>query len=311
MRFLVVGAGALGGYFGGRLLAARRDVTFLLRPRRAAQIERTGLVVRSAMGDLHLAAPPHVQSGDIEAPYDVVIVGCKAYDLAQTMDSFAAAVGPDTVILPMLNGMRHLDQLAGRFGRDKVLGGYCMISATLDDEGTVLHIGEMHGLSFGELDGSASPRVAAIAAQFEGAKCDARATPTILQEMWEKWVFIASLAGITSLMRATVGDIVAAGGKDIALSLFDECSAIAAHHGFAPGPAAVQRGHAILAAVGSPLTASMYKDVARGAAVEADHILGDLLDRAATAGPGSVLRMAYVHLKAYETQRARSTAAAA
>ncbi|RZI96884.1 MAG: oxidoreductase, partial [Variovorax sp.] len=146
MRFLIVGAGALGGYFGGRLLAQRRDVTFLLRPRRAAQIERTGLVVQSVMGDLHLAAPPHLLSQDIDGHYDVVIVGCKAYDLAETMDSFAPAVGPNTVILPMLNGMRHLDQLSARFGRDKVLGGYCMISATLDDEGAVRHMGEMHGL---------------------------------------------------------------------------------------------------------------------------------------------------------------------
>lgn len=162
MRFLVVSAGALGGYFGGRLLAARRDVTFLLRPRRAAQLERTGLVVRSAMGDLHLAAPPHVLSGDIAAPYDVVIVGCKAYDLAETMESFAAAVGPQTVILPLLNGMGHLEQLAARFGHNKVLGGLCMISATLDNEGSVLHMGEMHGLTFGELDGSASARVAAV-----------------------------------------------------------------------------------------------------------------------------------------------------
>ena len=308
MRFLVVGAGALGGYFGGRLLAARRDVTFLLRPRRAAQIERTGLVVRSAMGDLHLPAPPHLLSQDIDGPYDVVIVGCKAYDLAETMDSFAAAVGPNTVILPMLNGMRHLDQLAERFGKEKVLGGYCMISATLDDEGAVVHIGEMHGLTFGELDGSTSARVAAIAAEFAGTKCDAKATPTILQEMWEKWMFIASLAGITCLMRATVGDIVAAGGKDVALALFDECGAIATRHGFAPRSAAIDRGHAILTTAGSPLTASMYKDVARGAPVEADHILGDLLARSEASAPASVLRTAYVHLKAYEAQRARLAA---
>ena len=150
MRFLVVGAGALGGYFGGRLLAAGGDVTFLLRPGRAAQIARNGLVIRSGAGDLTLPSPPRVLAEDIGAPYDVVIVGCEAYDLAQTMESFAPAVGPDTAILPVLNGMRHLDQLAARFGGDKVLGGYCMISATLDAEGTVVHFGDMHGLSFGE-----------------------------------------------------------------------------------------------------------------------------------------------------------------
>lgn len=312
MRFLVVGAGALGGYFGGRLLQAGRDVTFLLRARRAAQIARTGLVIRSAMGDLTLPSPPHALTQDLSEPFDVIIVGCKAYDLTETMNSFAPAVGPTTVILPLLNGLSHLDQLAERFGSDKVLGGYCMISATLDSEGTVQHFGEMHSLSFGELDGSSSARTAAIGAEFDNAKCNAHATADILQEMWEKWVFIASLASLTSLMRATVGDIVAAGGKDVALALFDECSAIAAHNGFAPRPAAIERGRAVLTTAALPLSASMAKDIAKGAPVEADHIVGDLLQRAppSTTKQPSTLRTAYVHLKAYEATRAREIAAA-
>jgi len=201
--------------------------------------------------------------------------------------------------------------LAERFGSERVLGGLCMISATLDDEGRVLHLNDMHGLSYGERAGGRSARVDAIAAQFAGAKFDATASESISQDMWEKWVFIASAAGLTSLMRASIGDIVSAGGQDVALSIFDECCAIAAHNGFAPRPAAVQRGRAIMTAAGSPMTASMYKDMVRGAAVEADHIVGDLLGRAA---PGNspvptVLRTAYVHLKAYEAQRARTARA--
>ena len=146
MRFLVVGAGALGGYFGGRLLEAGEDVTFLLRPRRAAQLAKTGLVMRSPRGDLTLPSPPSVQAERVDGHYDVVIVGCKAYDLAETMNSFAPAVGPNTAILPLLNGMRHLDELAERFGREHVLGGLCMISAVLDDAGSVLHLNDVHGL---------------------------------------------------------------------------------------------------------------------------------------------------------------------
>lgn len=308
MRFLMVGAGALGGYFGGRLLEAGRDLTFLLRPRRAAQLAATGLVVRSPFGDLQLAAPPHVSAEDIRTPYDVVVVGSKAYDLDATMDAFAPAVGPETLILPLLNGMRHVDRLVERFGAARVLGGLCMISATLDDEGRVLHLNELHGLSFGERAGGRSARVEAIAAEFAGAKFDATLSADISQDMWEKWVFIASAAGLTSLMRASIGDVVAAGGQDVALAIFDECCAIAAHNGFAPRPGAIERGCAIMTAPGSPMTASMYKDMARGAPVEADHILGDLLARAAprpaSAAP-SVLRTAYVHLKAYEARRAR------
>lgn len=309
MRFLVVGAGALGGYFGGRLLEAGRDVTFLLRPRRAAQLAKTGLVIQSPQGNLQLPAPRHVLAEGIDGPYDVIVVGSKAYDLASTMDSFAPAVGPNTVILPLLNGMQHIDALAERFGEERVLGGLCLISATLDDEGRVLHLNDMHELSYGERAGGRSARIEAIAAQFAGANFTANASDTIAQDMWEKWIFIASAAGLTSLMRASIGDIVAAGGEDVALSIFDECCAIAAHSGFAPRAAAVQRGRTILTTAGSPLTASMYKDIARGAPVEADHIVGDLLSRAAPghAAAPSVLRTAYVHLKAYEARRAAAS----
>ncbi|HEY2254063.1 MAG TPA: 2-dehydropantoate 2-reductase [Variovorax sp.] len=308
MRFLVVGAGALGGYFGGRLLEAGADVTFLLRPRRAAQLARTGLVIRSPKGDLQLPAPPSVQADAIRGPYDVVIVGCKAYDLAETMDSFAPAVGPQTAILPLLNGMRHLDELAQRFGQERVLGGLCLISASLDGDGTVLHHNDLHGLTYGELDGSPSARLKALEAAFGKALFDARASETIRQDMWEKWIFIASAAGMTCLMRASVGDIVQAGGGEIAIDMFDECAAIATHNGFAPRPSAVERGHAMLSAAGSPTTASMFKDIERGAPIEADHIVGDLLRRAADDPAQALrLRIAYVHLKAYEARRARES----
>ena len=313
MRFLVVGAGALGGYFGGRLLQAGQDVHFLLRPRRAAQLAANGLVIKSPAGNAYIPAPPHVLSDDIDAPFDVVIVGCKAYDLAQTIDSFAAAVGPDTVIIPLLNGMQHLDALTERFGRERVLGGLCLISAVLDDAGTVLHLNDMHALNFGELDGGRSVRIDAIAAAFASANFSSAASDSILQAMWEKWMFIASLAGITTLMRSCVGDIVSAGGKDLALALLDECAAIATHNGFAPSATALERGRAMVSAPASPLTASMFKDIERGAPTEADHILGDLLSRGAQAQQPdrSMLRIAYAHLKTYEARRAREEAARA
>ncbi|MEO8523487.1 MAG: 2-dehydropantoate 2-reductase [Caldimonas sp.] len=305
MRYLVVGAGALGGYFGGRLLEAGRDATFLLRPGRARALASTGLVVKSRFGDLAISTPPHVLADGIAGPYDVVIVGCKAYDLAETMESFAPAVGRDTAILPMLNGMRHLDDLEARFGAARVLGGLCMISATLDAEGTIQHLNDLHTLVFGELDGTSSKRVEQIAADFSTAKFDSRATPLILQEMWEKWVFIASAAGATCLMRASIGDIVGAGGADINLRIVDECCAIAAASGFAPRQPSVERIRAAVTAPGSPISASMLKDMERGAAVEANHVLGDLLARAPKDAPAlSVLRIAYVHLKAYEARRA-------
>ncbi len=309
LRFLIVGAGALGGYFGARLIAAGQDVTFLLRPRRVAQLAQTGLVVKSRVGDLALPAPKHVLAETIDAPFDVIVVGSKAYDLASTMDSLAPAVGPDSVILPLLNGMRHLEALSERFGAERVLGGLCMISATLDPEGRVLHLNDLHELDFGERDGLLSPRVQAIAAAFATANFASRASTQIVQEMWEKWVFIASAAGITCLMRSAVGDIVAAGAADLATGLYDECAAIAGANGHAPRQPARERGHGALTAAGAPTMASMLRDIERGAATEADHILGDLLARATpSAAPTSLLRIAYAHVKAYEARRAREAA---
>lgn len=308
MRFLVVGAGALGGYFGGRLLQAGHDVTFLLRPRRVAQLAATGLVIQSPAGDVTLPSPPHVLAGEIEEPFDVVIVGCKAYDLDETIDSFAPAVGPDTVVLPLLNGMRHLDTLTERFGRQRVLGGLCLISAVLDDSGAVRHLNDVHRLVFGELDGTRSARVDAIAAIFATANFEGIASDDILQAMWEKWMLIASLAGITSLLRGSIGDIVNAGAQNLALDLFDECSRIAAHNGFAPGQGAIDKGRATISAAGSPITASMFKDVERGARTEADHILGDLLGRSNWCPSNSpLLRIAYAHLQTWEARRQRET----
>jgi len=311
MRILIVGAGAIGGYFGGRLIAAGRDVVFLVREKRAAQLAQHGLSIRSAFGDLNLPSPPTLTADRLQGPVDVVLLSCKAYDLAAAADSFSAAVGPQTAILPLLNGMAHLDFLAARFGGGSVLGGLCLISSTLDADGRVLHLNNTHLLSFGERDGARSARAEAIAAALSGAGFDARLSSTILQDMWEKWVFIATGAGISCLMRAAFGDIVAAGADDLTTALYDECCAIAAAQGFAPGEPAKKLSRAMFTAAGSTIMASMLRDIERGAPVEADHIVGDLLRRGgAQLGKTTLLRIAYAHLQTYEVRRARERAAA-
>ena len=306
MRILVVGAGGIGGYFGGRLLEVGRAVTFLVRPRRAAQLAKSGLVIRSPLGDVELPAPPTVTADALREPFGLVLLSCKAYDLDDAMDSFAPAVGPGTAILPLLNGMRHMDALGARFGAAKVLGGQCVISVVLDLEGRILHLNDIHTLSFGEQDGFRSARIEAITAELSGASFEARPSDGIVQEMWDKWVFIATLAGITCLMRASIGDIVAAGATDLATAMLDECAAIAGAQGFPPGQSFMQRSRAMLTTAGSGLTASMFRDIERGAPIEADHVLGDLLRRAGErTGLSPLLRTANAHLKAYEARRAR------
>ncbi|WP_018610094.1 ketopantoate reductase family protein [Uliginosibacterium gangwonense] len=303
MRFLIVGAGALGGYFGGRLLAAGQDVSFLLRERRAAQIAQTGLVIKSGLGDAHFPNPPVVLAKDLNSYFDVILIGCKAYDLESTMDSIAPAVGPNTMILPMLNGLCHLDALAQRFGHERVLGGFCFISAALDSSGVIQHLGDYHILCYGEIDGSRTPRIEALESAFAKVNFTAQLSPDILQAMWEKWISIAALAGITCLMRGSIGAIVEAGAGDIALALYEECCAIAAHNGHAPSAAGVERARNLLTTPGSLLTASMFKDMQRGAVTEAEHIIGELIKRGEDAGKCLLLRTAYAHVKIYEGSR--------
>jgi 2-dehydropantoate 2-reductase len=302
MRTLVVGAGAVGGYFGGRLLEAGRDVTFLVRPRRAEELADAGLRIRSQFGDVTISNPATILAANLRSTFDLVLLSSKAFDLAGAIGSFAPAVGPDTLILPLLNGMRHLEILDDRFGPDRVLGGTCLIAATLNEKREIVHLNDAHAISFGERGGTMSDRVMPIDRWMDGARFDHRASPNIVLEMWEKWVFLATLAGSTCLMRGTIGDIAAApGGSDFVLGLFEECRSIAAAEGFSPRDAFIERTRAILTATGSPLTASMLRDIEAGAPIEGDHIIGDLLAR----GGGSLLPIVYAHLSTYEARRSR------
>lgn len=305
MRILVVGAGAIGGYFGGRMLEAGRDVTFLVRPRRAEELASAGLVIRSPNGDVTLKNPPTVQANKFTEKFDVVLLSCKAFDLDDAISSFAPAVGPQTSIIPLLNGMLHLDVLDKKFGRERVLGGLCAIAATLNEAREVVQLTPMQSLNFGERDGKLSERVRAIAEVMASGKLGSVASENIVQEMWEKWVFLASLAASTCLMRTAVGNILAVpGGRDFILGMLDECSAVAEAEGHAPSGPFFQRTKGLLTAEGSQMTASMFRDIKAGAAVEADHVIGDLAARGDAAKvPVPKLRIAYTHLKAYEKQR--------
>jgi 2-dehydropantoate 2-reductase len=305
VRTLVVGAGAIGGYFGARLLEAGRDVTFLVRPRRAEQLRRCGLVVISPLGNLELPTPSLATAGAIDRHYDLVILSSKSYDLESSIEDFAPGMGPNSLVLPLLNGLRHLDVLDARFGAERVLGGLARISSTLDEEGRIHQLGTFNSLVFGvRRPGVRSlDEISSGGLTVEGF--EAILSKNILLEMWEKWVFIAAAAASTCLMRASVGDIMSADARDIPAGLLQECGAIAAEHGFTPREPATRAGLSVLTTPGSPFTASMLRDIEQGGRIEADHIVGDLLRRASDASASPLLRTAYAHLRAYEARRLR------
>lgn len=305
MRILIVGAGATGGYFGARLLQHGRDVTFLVRGTRARQLAQCGLSIRSPAGDADLAAPATVLASELGDPFDLIVLSCKAYGLAQAISDMAPAVGPQTAILPLLNGMRHLDRLDEEFGAQRVLGGQCVISSTLDAQGVVQHLNPMHSITFGERDGRASARMQQIIQTFADAGFDSRPSSNVLQAMWDKWLFLATLAGITCLMRGSIGQIAAApGGTPAALALLDECRSVAERFAHAPNERVIARDRSMLTEAGSPLAASMLRDLQHGHPIEADHIIGDMLARAQQHDLSApMLALVYAHLKVYEAGR--------
>ncbi|WP_158785532.1 ketopantoate reductase family protein [Granulicella sp. L46] len=307
MRILVIGAGAVGGYFGGRLAAAGRDVTFLVREGRAEQLRRAGLQIFDVYGDVTVPSDSLklLTAEELKArpgTFDLILLSTKAYSLESAMVDFAPAVGSGTAILPLLNGMRHLDMLEARFGAETVLGGATYISADMDAEGGVHSMTRLHDLNFGERDKAVTERVQAIEDTLTGAGFEVRLREDIVATMWQKWVLLASLGAITCLMRGSIGAVAAApGGVETAQAIIAECVAIASANGYAPQDAAAQATTAQrLEEPGSSLTASMYRDLQKGARVEADQILGDLLERGRRHGvEAPLLRAAYAQLSVY------------
>lgn len=311
MQLLFLGAGATGGYFGGRLAEAGRDVTFLLRPRRAALIREKGLIIRSPLGDATLR-PTVVTDASAAPSPDVIFLTCKSYDLDAAMDAIAPAVGEHTAVLPLLNGMAHLDRLDERFGARRVLGGRCAIHSEIAEDGSIRHWGDFHRMRFGERDGTLSPRVTALADACAGAKMDYEASRDIVGAMWDKWVMLASLAGTLCLMRADLATVLAApGGTAIFEAAVAECAAVATAAGHTPRASLMQWIRGLIAEPPPEMTASMLRDLQQGRRVEADHVLGDMIHRARGFGVATpVLDAAYCHLKCYEALAAGSASGA-
>ncbi|MEO7742983.1 MAG: 2-dehydropantoate 2-reductase [Usitatibacter sp.] len=305
MKLLILGAGGIGGYFGGRLAQAGADVTFLVRSRRREQLARGGLAVDSPLGDFALPVKT-VLAEELQPGYDLVLFTCKAYDLDSAMDAIAPAMQGKTTVVPMLNGIAHLERLDERFGAANVMGGTCQINAMLKKDGTVLHADPLQRLIFGERDKSKSARAQAFADDLAKSRIDWKLSEDIEQDMWEKIVFLSALAATTCLFRANVREIMAAKGGPQAMERALAANIeLATHEGHAPRPHAIEAAKKRLMDPEGLWSASMLRDMEGGGSVEADHIVGWMLERARKHGiDDTVLSLAYTHLKAYEQRRA-------
>jgi 2-dehydropantoate 2-reductase len=312
MRILCLGAGAIGGYFGGRLVEGGADVEFLVREARQKRLAADGLRIESKFGNCHLNVKA-VTSSEAKGPYDIILLTCKAYDLANAVATIAPFVASHTAILPLLNGVAHMDLLNERFGKNNVLGGVAKIAATLLPEGTIKHLNDWRYITFGEQSGVMSARVAELKAAFDKTSVVASAVPNIMQTMWEKVVHLSTVAGMTCAMRASVGEIArTCDGTELMIRLLERNAKIAAKEGFAPSDAFLSEYRQLFHDTTSTYTASMLRDIERNGPVEADHILGFMLEKAKQHGVDpSLHEFIYVHLQAYEKHREAALARAA
>ncbi|MET3292707.1 UNVERIFIED_CONTAM: 2-dehydropantoate 2-reductase [Brevibacillus sp. OAP136] len=304
MKVLVLGAGAVGGYFGGRLVEKGADVTFLVRERRKQQLEERGLIIKSIHGDFSFA-PKLLVAGEASEPFDLVILTTKAYHFAYGVESIRPYVGEDTMVLPLLNGMAHVAALQEAFGRERVIGGLCFIESTLNAEGDVIQTSPVHEMLYGEWTGGSSSRMEQLAQLFARANASYRASDNIEREMWHKYLFITTLSGMTTLMNSAVGPIRdAADGVALTQQLFEEVADIMRKSGASLADDIVERHMKVFNKQGYAVKSSMLRDMEKGQPVEADHLQGYLLDLAKQNNvEAPLLRTIYNKLKVYEINR--------
>jgi 2-dehydropantoate 2-reductase len=301
MRILVVGAGATGGYLGGRLMQAGQDVTFLVRPGRARRLRERGLRLVGP-GENTVLTPELLVTGEVTTAFDLIVLSVKATGLRQALDDLAPAVGPDTLILPLLNGLGHIDALVKRFGERAVLGGAVKVVTTVDTEGDIVRLADLHTLTYGTLT-SGRP-LDDVHNVLSGTGFDVTVSGDILGVMWAKWVFIASTGAVNCLMRGTIGEVVATpGGPEFAEAVVAECAAVAAAAGHPVPQAELDNTRATVTTPGSPFASSLYRDLVQGNGIEAEHIFGDLVTRARDLDvPTPLLDLVTLHLRVYQAR---------
>jgi 2-dehydropantoate 2-reductase len=307
MRITALGAGAVGAYFGGRLSEAGEDVTFVARGDHLRALYERGLKVTSIAGDLALH-PVRVSDDPADlGPTDAILVAVKTWQVAEAAERLRPLLGPDTFVVPLMNGVEAADQLAAALGPERVLGGLCRIVAWIEAPGHIRHAGVDPWIGFGELAGGTSDRVERLRAAF--ARCrgvTAEALTDVRAELWRKLMFIAAMSGVGAVTRAPIGVVRRLDGtRRLLQRAVEEIRAVALASGVALPPGAVADTLAYVDSLPDDATASMQRDILAGRPSELEAQSGAVARLGARAGvPTPVHDFIYASLLPLE-RRAR------
>lgn len=276
MRIVVMGAGGVGGYYGGRLAQAGEDVWFVARGRHLAALRERGLRVRSTKGDFELHPVQATDDpGTIPTPVDLVLFCVKSWDTEAAAAAIRPIVGPETGVLTLQNGVENEDRLAAVFGAERVLAGTTQIETTIAEPGLIAHTSPFAKIRFGEWTDGRSPRVVRILAAFERAGVDAEIVDDSRRALWEKFLFLAATAGLTSLTRGTVGEVRGHPlTRELLVEALAEIGAVARARGIALPPDAEAKALAFIDSVPFGMKSSMQRDLERGSRLEVDALSG-------------------------------------
>jgi 2-dehydropantoate 2-reductase len=285
MRIVILGSGGLGGYFGGRLAAAGSDVTFVARGAHLAALRRNGLKITSPRGNLYI---PQIKTAEtireIET-VDLVLVGVKLWDTESVAASLKPIAERGAAIISFQNGVHKDDVLRKYVPADSVLGGVCYIAAAISEPGVIGHTGTMQRLVFGEYGARKSARGEAFLAACQAADIDAELSDAIEQLIWEKFVFLVGLSGMTSKFRTPIGPIRENAEKRAMLfETMREVVAVGRAKGVPLRPDFAEDRLAFCDTIPAKMTSSMQVDLERGSRLELPWLSGALVDLGAQLG---------------------------
>lgn len=299
MRVAVMGSGGTGGLFGGLLARAGEDVTFIARGAHLQAMRARGLTVRSTrVGDFHVAARATDDPAAV-GPVDLVLFCVKAYDTEAAAERMRPLIGPDTVVLPVQNGIDSAERIERIIGPGHVVGGLAAVSSVVEAPGVVHHRAGPDLIRLGELDGRHSARVDAVAEALRRAGIKAEVAPDVRAALWEKFVLICGLSGLTALTRLPLGAVLAcAESRALLRGTMEEVEAVARAEGVAVPAGCAARTLAFFEGSDPSIRGSLYYDLAAGKRLEIDTLNGTVVRLGEARGVATPLNFAiYAALK--------------